>query len=360
MNYFKFLLKKSLNNKFNLIPVLMLIVTIILMFILNAGTAKNLSLQAVAQNKLTQITAQPDAPADDKRQIAEAKGIISAANQGNWAQAYQLISKSVTSDLMVANDPKSGTPTELRAVIEHDYKMFAALKARAVPYQPAGFPTTGSFYSLWILQYLFPVVAATSVIFLVSSLFSAAYTGRSWRDRLFPRSLENLAASSIGAGFTLALGLLIGILTLSFTLGTAFYGLGSWNYPIESYQEGVGLYFQSLYRLVGPSLLLTALGLAFIVLLIYLLNCLLRDRLTVFLVSLVLIVAPTIATPWLEPVQKLARFLPTTYLNSVSVVSGQYAHQINNYSISFGNGLTTLGSGILLLAALIIVIQRKL
>lgn len=96
----------------------------------------------------------------------------------------------------------------------------------------------------------------------------------------------------------------------------------------------------------------------FLVSISLLFTTLIKDKLPALLLAILLVPGLSLATIVLDPLQKIARWLPTTYLNTVGIVSGQFAHQINNLNLNFETGCITLFASIVIICILFLAINR--
>lgn len=67
-----------------------------------------------------------------------------------------------------------------------------------------------------------------------------------------------------------------------------------------------------------------------------------RDKFPTLLIVLLLTVGLNLCVYVIVPVTKVAQWLPSTYLNCLSVSSNSMAQQVNNQAIDFNHGVITL------------------
>jgi hypothetical protein len=91
---------------------------------------------------------------------------------------------------------------------------------------------------------------------------------------------------------------------------------------------------------------------------VYLVSLIVRDKMASLFISIILIIGTSVLTPLLKPLRNSAQFLPSTYLNAVSVVCGQSANKLNNWSVSFEDGVITLLVAIAVLFFLVMTVQH--
>ena len=104
---------------------------------------------------------------------------------------------------------------------------------------------------------------------------------------------------------------------------------------------------------------LFTMSILFCTLVTYLINYLFRNQLTSLFITLLIIIGPFMLLNIVQPLQKIAHLLPTTYLSSVSITLGEMGYQLSNFQINFNNGILVLLCSILIIILIIITIQGK-
>lgn len=364
MNYILFLLKKVFKNKITYIPLFILSILTIGMLILNANEAKRNNIESYVENNLTQDTIgleqaqnflkQTNLSSEDKESgdlnlekftnnVASDKEALNNIKKKNWSKAYENLLKPLSYEINAIESGKSLFSEAETNYLKHDYMMFKELKKRNLSYENSNFPTKGINYTVFVMQLLFPVLLSLTIIFILSSLFSSSYYEKINSLLLLPNGKIETLFLNLTSGIIISTFIITFSIAFPFILGTAFFGLGSSNYPIVSYTlSNHSIYFQSISNVVLPSLILEIISFTFITSLVYLIANIIREKLATLFVSSIVVVGTLLSVNVIAPAQKIAHLLPTTYLNSVSVVTGEYAYKLNNTSISFNQGLYTL------------------
>lgn len=364
MNYILFLLKKVFKNKITYIPLFILSILTIGMLILNANEAKRNNIESYVENNLTQDTIgleqaqnflkQTNLSSEDKESgdlnlekftnnVASDKEALNNIKKKNWSKAYENLLKPLSYEINAIESGKALFSEAETNYLKHDYMMFKELKKRNLSYENSNFPTKGINYTVFVMQLLFPVLLSLTIIFILSSLFSSSYYEKINTLLLLPNGKIETLFLNLTSGIIISTFIITFSIAFPFILGTAFFGLGSSNYPIVSYTlSNHSIYFQSISNVVLPSLILEIISFTFITSLVYLIANIIREKLATLFVSSIVVVGTLLSVNVIAPAQKIAHLLPTTYLNSVSVVTGEYAYKLNNTSISFNQGLYTL------------------
>ncbi|MDR0297713.1 MAG: hypothetical protein LBI11_03560 [Streptococcaceae bacterium] len=359
MNRINFQIKTIIKNPFNYIPFVILLLIITIFLFMNAAAADNAGLKAfikadttnlksiVSQQKenlkgqtgknLKENTA---ALLENERWLKNDEDVLTAMDNKNWVAAYPLL---LEKNKELENSLGENASVDEMKAIHHDILMYQALEERGVNYQEIQTPTSGTTFTLSMIQYIFPIVFVLGIILIMVSFFSEPYTGRINRDILLPGSLSKNLLSTLSTSFCVSIILLMVMTLYSFLLSSSLNGMGSWRYPILTYNlETHQMNFQNLSNIIGPSLVLQMFSLLFLCTFSSLITYILRDRLASLFVSVLFIMGMMFGTRVIVPIQRLAEFLPTTYLMGVSTATGELANSINNFSVSVSNGIIVL------------------
>lgn len=370
MNYILFLLKKVFKNKITYIPIVLASILVIAILFLNANEARKNNLLTYAENNLTQDTISLDEAKNFMKQtnlsdedksagkqnletfssnVSSDKEAIKNLKINNWPKIYDALLQPLSITVNSINSGKalfSDTETDY---IQHDFLMFKALKQRNLSYENPNYPTKGINYSLFIMQIFSPIFLFITITFILSSLFSDPYHDKINSHLILPTRKIKLVFLNIASGVFISIILISVFFIIPFILGLGFFGLGVSNYPVLSYNLSTHLmFFQNISKIFLPSLILQLLSAIFISSLIYLISSVIRDKLATLFVSTIIILGILLSVNVIAPAQKFAQLIPTTYMNSVSVVTGEYAHKLNNFSISFNQGVYVLITAIVI------------
>lgn len=370
MNYILFLLKKVLKNKITYIPIVLASILVIAILFLNANEAQKNNLLIYAENNLTQDTIGLDEAKNFMKQtnlsdedksagkqnletftsnVSSDKEAIKNLKTNNWPKIYDALLEPLSITVNSINSGKALFSDTEKNYIQHDFLMFKALKQRNLSYENPNYPTKGINYSLFIMQIFSPIFLFITITFILSSLFSDPYHDKINSHLILPTRKIKLVFLNIASGVFISIILISVFFIIPFLLGLGFFGLGATNYPVLSYSLSTHLmFFQNISKIFLPSFLLQLLSAIFISSLIYLISSIIRDKLATLFVSSIIILGTLLSVNVIAPAQKFAQLIPTTYMNSVSVVTGEYAHKLNNFSISFNQGVYVLITAIVI------------
>lgn len=364
MNTIFFLFKKTIKNKFNIFPILLFIICISIFLFGNNQAIKTLNLKTEITQNLSSANSQIEQTKQQLKSTDVTSNMYSALQQtlsdttlaaeryrtslaalknNDWRLAYPPIIAQLTDDLKVMQNPKSQTPNDLKENVSHNLLMIKALYTRNLPFEDPDYPIKAMTFTVSMLQIVFPIAFPLVIVYILSLLFSGLYRDRLNLELLSPKSKLGSTFLSLSTGVGLSTILCFTFIIFTFVISFIFFGAGSLRFPILTYSFlNQGMYFQDISNVIVPSLILLFLEIIFITIVTYLFAYIFRERMVSFFTSLLIITGFTFLPNFIEPMQKIAVYLPTTYINGVSVVTGQYANSLNNFSISFGSGLTSL------------------
>ncbi len=382
MNYLKFHLKAALKSKYTYLPFALGLILISVCLYFNAsnynttGLIANLNMSNTSTEKTTGILKEELASLEDKKsveyinmkksieyneyRIKKNNEILSYAKNNDWSSAYKILIEITEEDKKNTIADKNVSP-ELNKAIQRDLLFYQELQRKNIDYQDPEFPTKGITFTLWILARIIPVMVSIFIIFILTQLFSNMFYENINKYSLLPYSKVKNMLNSLTLGGIVSLFILAINLVLPFGIASLIFGMGDSNFSIQSSKIGDNdIYFQDAKNVIGLSIVLSLLAVIFCMLMTYLINYLIRNQLTSLFVSLLVIMAPLLLLNTVQPLQKISHLLPTTYISSVSVVTGITAEQISNVNVTFPMGIKVTSIGIIVLLGIISCTQLKL
>ncbi|MBC9708622.1 MAG: hypothetical protein H9W80_05155 [Enterococcus sp.] len=382
MNYLKFHLKAALKSKYTYLPFVLGLIIISTCLYFNysnydkTGLITNLSISNISTKEATKVLKKDLSAFKDKEseeynntkksieyneyRIKKNNEILSYAKNNDWSSAYKILIEITEEDKANTIDDKNVSP-ELKKAIQRDLLFYKELQKKNIDYQDPEFPTKGITFTLWILARIIPVMVSIFIIFVLTQIFSNMFYENINKYSLLPYSKIKNMLNSLTLGGIVSIFILAINLVIPFGISSVIFGMGDSNFPIQSSKIGSNsIYFQDAKNVIGLSIVLSVLTMIFCMLMTYLVNYLIRNQLTSLFVSLIAIMAPLLLLNTVQPLQKVSHLLPTTYIRSVSVVTGTTAEQINNTNVSFSMGIKVTVVGIIVLLGTITCTQLKL
>lgn len=381
MIYSKYILKVGFKNKLNLIPLLIPIAIMIFLMIMNTQAIKSTGyvpllkdgigiMEGALQRQEGILKDEPNLSEQDEKEIAEAntalgeniqltKQSITLAEEGRWTDSLAIQLKLMDENEL--HDIENGNIPDNENFAQHTFMKYSAYKQlsklNAEP-QYDGLEMKGTNYVYRMMDSIFPIIFLLCLIALISNVVNSSIIGRIDIEKLFPENPVKFHLKKI------AILTLFGLLFYLFFIGAAFVlssvlnGVGTLQYPINIYDTGFDQ-TKPLIDIVSRAGILQLLSLMFVICCVYLISILAKSGLTTLFVSTIAILGPIILTGQIAPIAKYLHILPTTYVNSIRVVTNQLAFENKNSLINFGNGMLVLLISNLLIISIILVIKVR-
>lgn len=381
MIYSKYILKVGFKNKLNLIPLLIPIAIMIFLMIMNTQAIKSTGyvpllkdgigiMEGALQRQEGILKDEPNLSEQDEKEIAEAntalgeniqltKQSITLAEEGRWTDSLAIQLKLMEENEL--HDIENGNIPDNENFAQHTFMKYSAYKQlsklNAEP-QYDGLEMKGTNYVYRMMDSIFPIIFLLCLIALISNVVNSSIIGRIDIEKLFPENPVKFHLKKI------AILTLFGLLFYLFFIGAAFVlssvlnGVGTLQYPINIYDTGFDQ-TKPLIDIVTRAGILQLLSLLFVISCVYLISILAKSGLTTLFVSTIAILGPIILTGQIAPIAKYLHILPTTYVNSIRVVTNQLAFENKNSLINFGNGMLVLLISNLLIISFILVIKVR-
>lgn len=381
MIYSKYILKVGFKNKLNLIPLLIPIAIMIFLMIMNTQAIKSTGyvpllkdgigiMEGALQRQEGILKDEPNLSEQDEKEIAEAntalgeniqltKQSITLAEEGRWTDSLAIQLKLMEENEL--HDIENGNIPDNENFAQHTFMKYSAYKQlsklNAEP-QYDGLEMKGTNYVYRMMDSIFPIIFLLCLIALISNVVNSSIIGRIDIEKLFPENPVKFHLKKI------AILTLFGLLFYLFFIGAAFVlssvlnGVGTLQYPINIYDTGFDQ-TKPLIDIVTRAGILQLLSLLFVISCVYLISILAKSGLTTLFVSTIAILGPIILTGQIAPIAKYLHILPTTYVNSIRVVTNQLAFENKNSLINFGNGMLVLLISNLLIISIILVIKVR-
>lgn len=369
MTYYTFLMKRVFKNKFTLI--LFLLITIFLGIIYSGNRAATFSsitdplfsgeneIKALDQSiaQMVQNREQFDLESEQYKKISENINVaarrremlsnrLNAYNHKNWHDYYmynaQLSEQSLDAIQNTELNPEMDN-TSIIPLIRLDINYYEYMMENNLAFDDRLASSQGISFFIKVLDQYYSFLFIMALTFICSKLcFLYKKDGklknihvllpiRLTRQR-FIQSMTGLSAGIITMVFILLLCLICGIIGNS---------IGSINSPVLTYVDGLASY-HSFYPLITPLLILMILSSIFIFLITAIVANFVNREVTCFFISLALLWGGSAILTTIVPLFPFMHLLPTTYLNSLKIVSFEFMHNMNNSAIVPLTGIIVL------------------
>lgn len=197
------------------------------------------------------------------------------------------------------------------------------------------------------------------IILVLSYLFTGSYKDSDDISAITSISPGKKLLIKIGVGLLLISLIYLGLNLVVFLFSSLILGMGNMNYPYIVHKitnEQAVLDVVPAAELIPRTIIIQLLEFLFIAVYVNLLSGIFRHLFPTMAVAIFLVAVGSLAMVVIKPIRALAAWLPTTYLNSLRVISGSTAYDFSNKNVDFAHGLVTLllGTLILLIATLLL------
>ena len=375
-----FLVKKVFKSRLNVIIVALLAIVISIAFYMNSRTAQSLSLENQLQSRIVEneqmikenedtLSKETDSESEKyqftkknlelkQNQLEERKHILSLLEQQKWKEAYYLQAK-YEENIFGIISKEAHSSAELKQAVYREWKVYEALYPLNIKAHHLDFPTYGIDQVVWILTTIIPTLFLISIIFMLTQLFTDRFKGNLDTAKLLPFSKVKFAISSLGVGIGYVSIVFLLICAISLFLGLFNQGLGTLEYPYPIFDVAK----QEIVIVKIQNILLESLALKFLVFIVivevvYLISYFFKQKTVALFISLILIVGFVFGINVIEPLQKVAHFIPFTYLRSVEILTGRLPQNIQNAQLSGSMGIIVLPILIIILFVFILLLEK--
>ncbi|RMC59652.1 hypothetical protein [Lactobacillus sp. ESL0259] len=282
------------------------------------------------------------------------QAFVDNINHNHWKRVYETKLKR----------EQKGKLTDLSSDEKDGYKsVILRLKyliAHPMPYESDN-AVTGIQFLLDLNANYWPVLFSLVMIFILTYLFTGSYkTGLDISTVLPINRLQSTLTNNI-AGLVVVSFIFLLLNLLVFGGAASIFGTGRSDYPYIIHHLVSDHLVPGIVptaKLLPQAVMLQLLNFIFMVLLVQLIAKIFHNQLPTLLVSLLLLLGGHFVTVFIIPLEKIAQWLPDTYLAVLNIVSNQTAYTMNNSAINFSNGVYTLILSSILLLLLVFLIDR--
>ena len=282
------------------------------------------------------------------------QAFVDNINHNHWKRVYETKLKR----------EQKGKLTDLSSDEKDGYKsVILRLKyliAHPMPYESDS-AVTGIQFLLDLNENYLPVLFSLVMIFVLTYLFTGSYKNGLDISTVLPiNRLQSILTNNIvGLAVVSFIFLLLNLLV--FGGAASIFGTGRSDYPYIIHHLVSDHLVPGIVptaKLLPQAAILQLLNFIFMVLFVQLAAKIFHNQLPTLLVSLLLLLGGHFITIFIIPLEKIAQWLPGTYLGALNVVSNQTAYAMDNSAINFSNGVFTLILSSILLFLLVLLIDR--
>lgn len=378
ISYWGLLLKTTLRNRLNYLPLIVLIFLSLFLLLMNTrakentGVTGSINFQNESYDYLINEYSrdlQEEMSAQDFEKISEVKQdllVKKAENEqskklfekGGWRKALtiqlDLLDESIAE---MSGDGNSSYPLEYQKAILGTRARYKYLVKNNLEPDSPGAETQGFPYVFSLMDVLFPIVVVSCLLPILTNLFNANFREGINIEWLFPMSRGKILGSKLIFASLLAYLCYLSLLLITFLTATLLNGSNAIHYPINintpTFTELV-----PIVDLLPPVIGLQLLCLVFVVLLTAIMADLTKNKVATMFASIGLLCGGVLSVMKIQPLQKILHLLPWTYFHTVSVLVKDSSVETGNSAIDFKHGFWVLLIWILVEIVLIFLFTR--
>lgn len=206
-------------------------------------------------------------------------------------------------------------------------------------------------------QMILPFILSFVLIFIVSVLCNSCYENRLFIHGLIPGHKITKQIQLLMAETVISLFLAVIVCMFCLLLGAACMTLGNGDTPIRIY--GQAKLFQPVSTVFIQWCITGFLSILFLSCLVSLVSYGIRNTLGTIGVCSLLILGGIWISEHIVPLFSVIHLFPSTYFQSLKVISGQMTHITGNTNIDFMHGMWVLITGCVILFGLRMILERK-
>ncbi|MBW1606316.1 hypothetical protein [Lactobacillus sp. Sy-1] len=271
-------------------------------------------------------------------------------NQVGYQQNVQTsYEKLINQNVQLIKKNQSST---LSDKLVNDNYLLSYLKHYRLKYESTDKPTTSVTLFQRIGDDYMMGIILLSIIFILVNVYATSYVDRLDLVNLLPLNKIKTSIVSIGFGLLVYLSVIILPIITSLILGLFGNGFGNLNYPISSNLIDVerGDYV-NIGQILTPLVIIQFLFIIFMVMFIYLIVILAKDKINSLFILIIATFGPIISIYFFKPFSQKSQFIPFSFFNGLNIVTNRLGAGISNLNLTYQNGIL-----ILLISILIIII----
>ena len=364
MGYYNFQLKKTLKNRGNLVPLLILLIAIVGLYIFNNITGELYSYTNGVKDHYNQtkdleeyylellngdikysdeeMQSFKDAYLDISEQTKWSEKILELAGEEKWSEALGY-SLNILNRHIEVNEKAGGSlfPSEYTLVLKQEIELYEQLQALEQEPDTMGYETFGYNYVFRIMDSIFPIFFVFILSVLLTEIFINSYKKGINIETLLPVRFISIITKKILFSALFAGSLYFITLISSFLIASISSGIGNILYPILIYTSDLPE-TAPIWIIITKMLALQILSILNIVLLISLISFFIKNNLISLLITIFIVIGSSMISKAIEALHSIVHLNPFTYFSSGDVLTGFITHETNNNQVTFGNGIILL------------------
>lgn len=362
MNFLTLLLKKNGKKKLNIILLLLVIFFITLIYRGNLTAAYMFENTDYRTQELTDIKKAIDVSTEALEEYEKGSEIYNrilqqlnnfkqretyheirtqSFEQKNWKKYYEADAKLIDLEIEFY-EMFENTDYELINVMRIDKKYDRYMVQNQSYFETRFASIHGVSFLINMINAYFPFIFAVLIIFLASNLYCSSYIDHINIHNVLPLSKLKKQGSKLFAGVVSGLSLFIFFAAIIFIYCTVIEGFGSLHSPVLTYTIKGENDFVSFMTLLPQLIILGTLAILFIINLVSIISSFTKRNIVCLIISLAVVLGGMWVSTNIAPLRDIAYLLPTTYISSLKVITGEMMFDIGITNVNFLNGVIVL------------------
>lgn len=382
MSYYLFLFKKTVKNRSNWIPLVLLLAGIVGIYILNVTTGNAYSYTSNVKDHYIQtqeledyyvkelnsdtdysekdIQMFEDGLQDISQQSEWNEQVLTLAEQKKWAEALGYSINILNRHIDINEQSgRSLFPSDYILALKHEILLYEQLMALNQEPDTSRYEKFGFTYVFRVMDSLFPMFIVLLLAVLLTEIFLNTYKKGIPIELLLPNRYIYIMIKKIVYAMLLAVSVYAMALLISYALASMVSGTGNAQYPILLYSSG-SPETAPIWLILVKMFSLQLLSILNITLLISLISLFAKNRLSTLLISIIIMIGSSIALKSIEALHPFIHLNPFTYFFSGDVVTRLMTYEMKNANITFANGVILLSLfAVILMTAILMLAHRK-
>lgn len=362
MDYFTYLTKKTIKNKKNLYPLLLLFIGIFGMYWLNIYEGGHFGFQervaqyheAFLENEEYYLGILEDseeytddfieaieaALEDTNERLSWLEESLEAVEEENWELAYS--NRILLNERLLYEHENEGEgrllPEEAIEVLSRENLLYENLAGLNIEISTDGYETMGVNFIYRVMFTLFPFFIILIILVYLTELFISPFKEDKDIERLFPQKYTTIMNKRVLFGVVFSIVIYMTSVFLSGVVGTLFHQFGTLEYPmVDLFHEVIPIRVYILQMGI-----LQVLSIIMVTLIVALISLVTKSKLITLLLTIVVGIGIPLILRFVDVFNGILHLIPFTFLMSGEVVSNQLAYEKGNSSISFCSGVIVL------------------
>lgn len=275
--------------------------------------------------------------AEEKVELQLLQQKLQFIKKGNWKEAIAVDLQLDENFLQGIQSGRigGGEPVE---VVEYRMVLNKELLNKGIEPTHEVYSTKGFNFTKTIANLFYSYIGIIFIVFLIGDILSREFE-RGTIKLHFTQPISRITIVNTKGVFAIvcSLFILFIITIVAFVSGSIMSGTGSIHYPVPLYSDPIG--FMSVGQQLGKSAWLFVFALVFTILITFLIATISRNSIIAVGLTIILIGLFAFGVTNYYFLSGIAHLIPFTYFDTMNVVNGKLAFEMDNPNINLRNGI---------------------